>query len=69
MDLDSGDFGTIQYSLAQTTKFTVDPNSGVVSLITAFNRTADSKYNSFRVIATDNPKGPQSNTASATVQV
>ena len=70
-DQDSGDFGVVRYSLQLTTKFSIATNTGIISLVSAYNETADSKYNLFKVFATDNPtgSGPVVNTNNATVQV
>ena len=69
-DQDSGDFGTVHYSLQQrAAKFSIAPDTGIISLVSTYNQTADSKYNLLTVFARDNPMGTESNTANVTVQV
>ena len=71
-DTDSGDFGRVRYSLyslSDILKFSIASDTGIISLTSSFNRTVDSKYNNFTVIANDNPNSQPSNNASATVQV
>ena len=70
-DGDSGDFGTVRYSLSGTTKFSIASDTGIISLLSPFNRSLDSKYNVFDAIASDNPAGSMggSNIGSASVQV
>ena len=70
-DGDSGDFGTVRYSLSGTTKFSIASDTGIISLLSPFNSSLDSKYNVFDAIASDNPGSTVggSNIGSASVQV
>lgn len=68
IDIDSSDFGRVEYAIGQSSQFSIGQDNGLIGL-SQYNRETDPKFIELSVNATDNLGAVPSFTSTALVKV